>query len=234
MNGKRPEISIVIPALNEEDNIRDIVSRSRRAMEGLRRDFEVLVVNDGSSDNTRKICEEMSKEDSRVRVIHHERNEGIGPSLKDLFKNAAGELIFFIAADGQQDPAEITNFLEAIKDNDIVYGIRKKRVDPPVRKLTAWLWRAWIRFFFSLDVKDLNWVKMYRAGVFDTIQLEADSAFIDAEILIKARQKGLRIKGIFTGHYPRKFGRQSGNDPSVVLRAFRDFFRLYRKIRNVA
>ena len=141
-------------------------------------------------------------------------------------------MVFFIPADGQQDPSEITNFLDVIRDCDIVCGYREKRIDRFYRRLNAKLWNFWIRLFFGLKVKDLNWVKMYRAEVFKKIELVGDSAFIDSEVLIKANKRGFRIKEIPTGHFPRETGRQTGSHPLVILRAFRDFFRLYKIIRN--
>lgn len=226
------EISIVIPAYNEKENIEEVVNKSKAVLEKLKKKFEILIVNDGSVDNTGDICNNLSKNDRKIRIIHHNKNLGIGAALQTLFKNAKGELIFFIPADGQQDILEITNFLEAIKDCDIVCGYRKKRIDPFYRRLNSQFWNFLVRVFFGLKIKDLNWVKMYRSEVFKNITLNSDGAFLDSEILVKAKKRGFRIKELSTNHFPRKFGKPSGNNPLVVLRAFKDFFKFYSGINR--
>ncbi len=231
-------ISVVLPAYNEEDNLEKVVSAAVAILrdlsaEGLISDcFEVLICDDGSTDETGTIADELSTLDSHVRAIHHETNRGWGGALRTLFDNAICDWIFLAPADNQQDMSELRLFVDAMEGFDIVAGYRIKRVDPWMRRLTGEVRRRLICRMFGLNLRDLTWCKLFRREVFDEIELDATSAFIDDEILIRASKKGFAITETGVHHHPRTAGVPTGNNPIVMLRAFRDLLLLWNKLRS--
>lgn len=224
-------ITIVLPAYNEEKNIEKAVQASVDVLKELVSEYEVIVVDDGSKDRTGKLADDLADKNNNIKVIHHPENRGYGPSLKTGFSNARGELIFTAPADNQQDISELRLFLPMIENADIVAGYRLRRYDPFCRRLNAKLWNVLVSSLFKISVRDIDWVKLYRKKVLNDIEIEADSAFMDTEILARAARKGFIIKEVGVHHYPRKYGKQSGNDITVIFKAFKDLFGLYRRLK---
>lgn len=227
-----PEVSIVIPAYNEEGCLGNTVTQLHNFLTQNGIHFEIIIVNDGSTDRTGEIAENLSRELEGIRVIHHPRNLGVGYAFRTGIENAKGKFIATYPADGQHEPPEILRYLEAIKDADIVCGYRYRRKDPLYRRVNAKLWNVWLKLFLGINLRDIDSTKMYRSRIFEKIKIETGSAFWDAEVLVKAAKQGFRIKEIPVRHFPRSAGRQSGNAPIVIFRAFRDFFRMYRRLKS--
>lgn len=218
-------ISIVMPAFNEEGSLEYCILSCLEILPSLTTFYEVLIVNDGSTDRTFEIAEKLRQKNNHIRVIHHKRRLGIGSAIRDCLANANGNLIFLTPADGQQDIGEIRLFLES--DGDIVIGHRKNRAEPPWRAGTSKVWNLFIRLLFGLKVKDINWVKLFKREVIGKIPINSTSAFIDAEILIKAEKKGYRLSEVSVGHYPRISGRTKCLAISIVWKAVIDAMRLW-------
>jgi glycosyltransferase involved in cell wall biosynthesis len=227
-------LSLFLPCFNEEQNVERTVRASVAALREVTDDFEVIVVNDGSRDRTGEIAERLAAENSHVRVCHHERNRGYGAALRTGFLAARKDLVCFMDADGQFDAREISDLLSLADKADIVSGFRLNRRDPFFRSLNAFLFNRLVRLLFGLKVTDLNCAfKLYHRRVVDAIapQLESTGAFINAEMLIRAKKAGFSIMEIGVHHYPRVAGTQTGAKLSVILRAFKELFALFRKLR---
>jgi len=227
-------LSIFFPCHNEEANVERVVSSALELAPRVADDFEVIVVDDGSADRTAEIAEALARENPRVRLVRHERNRGYGAALKTGFASATKEWIFFTDGDGQFDLAELPVLVRLVEDGqcDLAIGYRIKRADPFVRSLNAWLYRCLIRVLFGLQVRDIDCAfKLIRRSVFEKVRLEADGALVSAELLIKAKKAGLTIRETGVHHYPRAAGEQSGAKLSVILRMFRELFRLWRHLR---
>jgi glycosyltransferase involved in cell wall biosynthesis len=225
-------ISVFFPAFNEEYAIKAATSSALSVIPGLFNDFEVIIVDDGSRDKTPQIADELAGSNKNVRVIHHAVNQGYGAALRSGLYGAKKELIFFTDGDGQFDIAEISNLLPLIDDADMAIGYRIKRRDPWHRLLFAWAWGTLIGILFGLWVRDTDCAfKLIKRRVVDSIQLKSDGAFISAELLIKAKKKGFKIKEAGIHHYPRKEGRQTGANIKVILRAFKELFKLWKELR---
>ncbi|MCS6862399.1 MAG: glycosyltransferase family 2 protein [Abditibacteriales bacterium] len=227
-------LSLFLPCFNEEPNVERTVRASVAALREVTDDFEVIVVNDGSRDHTGEIAERLAAENSHVRVCHHEQNRGYGAALRTGFLAAQKELVCFMDADGQFDPREIRGLLSLADQADIVTGFRLNRRDPFIRSVNAFLFNRLVRLLFGLKVMDLNCAfKLYHRRVVDAIapQLESTGAFINAEMLIRARKAGFSIVEVGVHHYPRVAGTQTGANPRVILRAFRELGVLFWKLR---
>jgi glycosyltransferase involved in cell wall biosynthesis len=212
-------ISVVIPAYNEEQNIEKVARNAVSIISGLTKEYEVLIVDDGSTDNTGEIIRRLSKENKHIRSVHHERNYGAGAALKTCYTNAKGDLIFFIPADGQVPANEIHKLYPHIEQADIIVGNRKERADPLHRRINARLYSTLIWLLFGLNVKDVDGVKLFKKKVFENIHIESNSAFVEAEILIKAQGSNFKILEIPVNHYPRIGGQQTGANLKVIANA---------------
>jgi glycosyltransferase involved in cell wall biosynthesis len=232
-NDATPPVSITVffPCYNEQDNVARVAEQALQVLEGLRADYEVIIVDDGSSDNTARIADEIAAANQRVRVIHHPRNLGYGAALQSGFRAATRELVFYTDGDAQFDLNELPPLLPLMEDFDIVSCYRMNRQDMPFRKLGGWLWTKMNGGLFSLNLRDIDCAfKLYKRAIFDNIKMESQGALIDTEILARAARKGYKITQRGVHHYPRTAGRQTGASPKVVLRAIREVIKLRGRI----
>lgn len=224
---ERPRLTFFFPAYNEEENIERTVQLALDEIGPMvGGSLEVLVVDDGSSDRTPQLADELATAHSRVRV-HHQPNRGYGGALKAGFANARGELICFSDGDLQFDLAEMSRLLERLADAskpvDAVIGYRIKRRDPFHRLFIAKTYNAIVSVAFGLRVRDIDCaMKLFRREVFDGLRLDADGPFLSAELLIKLRARGVKMAQVGVNHYPRAAGTNTGASFTKILRTFRD------------
>lgn len=231
---KIEEISVFFPAYNEEAHIEPTVLRAKDVLEKIVDKWEIIVVNDGSSDKTGEIAKNLADADRRIRVITHSPNRGYGASLKSGFYNSKYPWIAFTDSDGQFDFSEITKFIEKQRETnaDLVVGYYLKRHVPIYRKLNTFLWQAVIRILFGLKIRDIDCgFKLISKKVIDKIpHLESErGAFISSEFLIKARKSGFRITEVGVHHYPAT-RKSTGANLNVIIKSFIDLFRLWKKL----
>lgn len=224
-------ITLFFPCYNEQDNIVRVVEQALKVAESMKLDYELILVNDGSSDNTGPLADQLARDHERVRVVHHRQNAGYGAALQSGFAAAQKEWVFYTDGDGQFDLAELPPLLDLISDCDIVSCYRLNRQDPLVRRFTGWCWTQLVCWAFDLHLHDIDCAfKLYRRKLFDEISLCSTGALIDAEILARAARKGYRIKQRGVHHYPRTSGQQTGANWRVVLRAFKELLQLRKRI----
>ena len=226
-------ISVFFPCYNEQENVGRTTEKAIVVLEKLNADFEVIIVDDGSSDDTGRIAAELADRDDRVKVVPHPRNLGYGAALQSGFEAATKELVFYTDGDGQFDIGEMPPLLELIAQYDIVSAYRLNRQDSIIRRINGWCWTKLVCLLFGLKVRDIDCAfKLYKREIFDNIELSSTGALIDTEILARAARKGYRITQKGVHHYPRTAGEQSGANPAVILRAFKELFVLQRRIRS--
>lgn len=226
-------LSVILPAHNEEANIEVVVRSCLETLPKLVRDFEVVVVNDGSRDDTGAILDHLAAEDPRVVPQHHEVNRGYGDALMTGFAHSRGDYVMFMDSDQQFRIADLERLLPYVGEYDIVAGFRLKRQDPPLRLLYAALFNWAVRIFFGIRVRDVDCAfKVFRGDLLRNMRLEFGGALINTEMLAKARQQGATLTEVGVHHYPRLVGEQSGGSFKVVFRAMRHFFLLWRHMRR--
>jgi len=228
-----PSISVFFPCYNEQDNLTHITEQAVAVLEKLDVDFEVIIVDDGSRDETGRIADELAKRDSRIKAVHHDTNLGYGAALQSGFAAAEKELVFYTDGDGQFDIGEMPQLLGLIEEYDIVSCYRLNRQDSLMRKINGWCWTKLVCWLFGMKIRDIDCAfKLYKREIFDNIQLSSTGALIDTEILARSVGKGYTITQKGVHHYPRTAGEQTGANVRVVLRAFKELFKLYRRIRK--
>jgi len=228
-----PSISVFLPCYNEQDNVERTTRNGLEVLEKLGADFEIIIVDDGSSDATGQIADRLAEETRRVRVIHHPVNRGYGAALQSGFKAATKKLVFYTDGDGQFDIAELPALLPLAETYDIVSCYRLDRQDPLIRKINGWLWTKLVCLLFRMNIRDIDCAfKLFNRKIFDNITMTSEGALIDAEILARAAKIGCTITQRPVHHYPRKAGKQTGANLRVILRAFRELLKLHGRIRK--
>ncbi|MBN2182443.1 MAG: glycosyltransferase family 2 protein [Sedimentisphaerales bacterium] len=226
-------ISVFFPCFNEQENVRLTVEKALGVLEKLDMDFEVIIIDDGSSDGTGQIADELADRDGRIKVVHHDVNLGYGAALQSGFAAASKDLVFYTDGDGQFDIGEMPPLLPLLEQYDIVSCYRLNRRDPLIRKINGWCWTKLVCLLFGMKIRDIDCAfKLYKRKIFEGLSLSSKGALIDTEVLARASRKGYRITQRGVHHYPRAAGLQTGANIRVILRAFRELFQLYGKIRS--
>jgi glycosyltransferase involved in cell wall biosynthesis len=224
----RPRLSLVFPAFNEAENLPALLESATKIGDALGAPFEIVIVDDGSQDESAAVVDGWKDRDPRIVSVHHATNLGYGAALRAGLREARGDFIFFSDADLQFDLSEIAHLLEHAEDVEIVAGYRAPRRDSWIRTLIAWIWGGLVRVLFDLPIRDIDCAfKVFRREVLDEIPIESLGAFINTEILVRARAAGFRIRQIPVTHLPRQSGRQTGAHPRVILRALVELGQLY-------
>ncbi|HTC19282.1 MAG TPA: glycosyltransferase family 2 protein [bacterium] len=230
---KVPSLSVFFPEYNEEANVENMVRSAQTIIPEVAENWEIIPVNDGSKDKTGEIIDRLAKEDPHVRPVHHEKNQGYGGAVISGFKASTMDLVFFTDGDLQFDLREINLLLEKLDEGDLILGYRKNRQDAWNRRLNAFLWGSLVKFLFGFKVKDVDCAfKLVKRKVLDKIELTAGGAMISTELLARSHKAGFRFVEVGVTHLPRVAGTQTGAKLSVILKAFRELFKLYAKINN--
>lgn len=228
------KLSVVLPAFNEAGNIEAVVQRSTTVLEPVVHAFEIIVVNDGSADETGEIIDRLESQDERVRAVHHEHNGGYGSALRSGFAAATGDLIMFMDADRQFDMSDVTALLPFVPHYDVVAGYRIRRSDPLYRRLYAQIFDIAVWVLFGVHMRDVDCAfKIYRGDLIRSMPLTMPGALINTEMLAMARRMGASVVEVGVHHYPRTAGKSSGGSPRVVFRAMGETVRLWLRMRSI-
>ena len=226
-------LSVFFPCHNEQDNIERVVQQAQEVLPTISDDYEIIIVNDGSTDRTGAIADRLRQANSLIRTVHHPENRGYGSALQSGFRAATKEWVFYTDGDGQFDLQELPTLLTHIDNSDIVSCYRIHRQDTAMRKFNGWAWSKLVNWVFHFTIKDVDCAfKLYRREIFDHIEMHSQGALIDAEILARAVRAGYRITQCGVHHYPRTAGEQSGANLMVIFRAFKELFKLRKQIKN--
>jgi glycosyltransferase involved in cell wall biosynthesis len=234
VNGKFSSgVTVFFPCYNEAANVERTAQAALRACERLLADYEIIIVDDGSRDRTGEIADRLAAEHPRVRAVHNRPNRGYGGALVRGFRDATKDYVFYTDGDGQFDFEEMEKLLPLLRRYDIVSCYRIDRKDALPRKLNAACWGALVNVLFGLNLRDVDCAfKIYPRRFIAQIEMCSTGALIDTEMLAKARRLGFTIGQLGVHHYPRTEGQQTGANLKVILRAFRELFKLYRHIRD--
>jgi glycosyltransferase involved in cell wall biosynthesis len=218
-------LSLVIPAHNERDSIGLMVREARSVLPALAREFEIVVVDDGSTDGTAEVAAAaMEGDESRLRLVRHERKSGALVSVADGLRAATGDFIAYIDGDGQFQVKDLELLARRIEQADLVGGRRLNRADPWFRSVISGTFNLGVRLLYGLPYRDMDCgLKLIRRSALIRMSpLIGRSACLNAEIYFKARRSGMRIVQVPVSHYPRLTGRRSGGRLLPIARALRE------------
>lgn len=241
MSGATETLTVFFPMWNEEAMVRTTVDAARTVMQQLVADgdiadFEVLLVNDGSTDDTGTIADRLAAEDAQVHVIHHEGNRGLGAGIKTGFAKASGDLVLYTDADLPVDLLEVRKAIRLMRiyGADIVSAYRHDRTGEGSKRLVYSFAYNWlVRLVFGLRVRDVNFAfKLCTRRVLDRIQLVSEGSFIDAELLIRAEKEGFEIIQFGVDYFPRTRGVSTLASSSTIAGILREMRSLSTELRR--
>ena len=235
-------LTIFYPMWNEEETIRRACAAACDAGDRLVADgelarYDILIIDDASTDDTGVIADKMAGEDPRIRVVHHPVNRKLGGSLKTGFAEATGELILYTDADLPFDMAELSKAVRLLRiyDADIVSAYRFDRTgEGPRRLVYSYAYNHLIQTMFGLRLRDMNFsFKLCRRSVFDHIELKSEGSFIDVELLARARRLGYEIVQFGVDYFPRSRGVSTLSSNAVIAQLVREMFELRSELESL-
>lgn len=228
-------LSIVLPAWNEQGSVGRTVQAALGELDKRGMPGEVIVVDDGSTDQTWPILEGIAEQEARLRVIRHPVNLGYGAALARGIAGSRGEYLFLTDADLQFDLRELSRLEPFTPRFDVIVGYREARADPLHRRLNARIWNAAVHGLLDVGVRDVDCAfKLVRRTVFDRIRVGSSGAFAASEMLVAARRAGFCIHEVPVTHFPRCSGEATGARPGVIARAVIDLGRYVIGAKNCA
>jgi len=229
---RQPGLSIFFPAYNDGGTIASLVILAVQVAGRLTPDFEVIVVNDGSTDATRDILDDLARTYPNVRAIHHQRNRGYGAALRTGFAAATKHLIAYTDGDAQYDPAELPVLWDRLTpEADMVTGYKISRSDPWHRVVIGRIYHHTVKFLFRLRVRDVDCdFRLMRREIFDRVKLEKDTGVICLEMMRKIQDAGYRVVEVPVHHYHRLHGRSQFFNFKRVFWTGIDVLRLWVKL----
>lgn len=242
MNQTTPTLTIFFPMWNEEELILRAVGAAREVTDRLvaagevAADYEILIVDDASTDNTGKIADELADEDPRIRVVHHEVNRKLGGSLKTGFAESRGDLVLYTDADLPFDMLDLEKAVRLLRiyEADIVSAYRLDRTGEGTRRIVySAVYNLLVRLTLGLRVRDVNFAfKLIRRRVLDHVRLESEGSFIDVELLAKAQRLGFHITQFGVDYFPRTRGLSTLSSLGVIRKTIHEMRRLTPEIRR--
>ena len=224
-------LTVFFPAYNDGGTIASMVVMADLTARALTADYEIIVVNDGSSDATAEVLGDLATVYPRLRVVTHEKNRGYGAALRSGFRAATRHLVFYTDGDAQYDPRELTVLWRRLAENpavDLVNGYKISRADPLHRIVIGRVYHHMVKLLFGLRVRDVDCdFRLLRLSIFDRVALEKSSGVICLEMMKKIQDAGFRIAEVPVHHYHRAYGVSQFFDFARVVRTALDVMRLW-------
>lgn len=233
---QKPSVSLVLPVYNEESNIAHALALCVASLERHARDFEVIVVDDASTDRSTEIVASLSDRDHRIRLIRHARNRKLGRSIRTGFEAASMDLVLYMDADLPVDPEVLGAAIRAMNVTraDVIAGYRFDRTTEGFkRSVYSWGYNQLISILFGWPYRDINFAfKLLRREVLEAVELRSEGSLIDAELIVKAKNLGFAVQQVGLDYFPRIRGRSTLSSPGVILKILRELVTLYPDMRR--
>ena len=227
---------------NEENYIERAIDAAREECEDLIRsgeiaDYELIVVNDASTDDTGAIADKLAASDPRIRVVHHDVNRKLGGSMKSGFAAANGDLVLYTDADLPFDMHDVHRAIRLLRyyDADVVSAYRFDRTgEGYVRTVYSFFYNMLVRVLFGVRMRDINFAfKLCRMHIFEHVTLKSEGSFIDAELVVRAKKLGYTVVQFGTDYFPRTRGVSTLSSPKVIVKILREAWALRKEIRKI-
>ena len=237
------KLSVFFPMWNEEDYIVRAVEAAREECDDLMAggeiaDYEVIIVDDASTDSTPAIAASLAARDPRVRVVTHPVNRKLGGSMRSGFAAATGDLVLYTDADLPFDMHDVHKAIRLLRyyDADVVSAYRFDRTGEGwVRVVYSFFYNMLVRVLFGVRFRDIIFAfKLCRTRIFEKVDLRSEGSFIDAELIVKAKRHGYEAIQFGVDYFPRTRGVSTLSSPTVIAKILREAFALRREIRSIA
>ncbi len=236
------KLSVFFPMWNEQDYIERAIDAAREECEDLMAggdisDYELIIIDDASTDATPEIASRIASTDHRVRVVRHPENRKLGGSMKSGFAAATGDLVLYTDADLPFDMHDVHKAIRLLRyyDADMVSAYRFDRTgEGYVRTVYSFFYNLMVRVLFGVRMRDINFAfKLCRTSIFSRVDLKSEGSFIDAELVVKAQKHGYTVIQFGVDYFPRTRGVSTLSSPSVILKILREARSLRREIRDI-
>ena len=231
-----PTVSLVIPMYNEALNIGHAIDVAVDALQKYSSDYEIVIVDDASTDESPQLVAAAAEKNPRIRMIRHEKNRKLGGSLKTGYAAATKELVVYMDADLPFDPDVIGRAIRAmhVTGADMIAGYRLDRtIEGLKRTIYSYCYNALIGVLFGWPHRDINFsFKLMKREVLEAIELKSEGSLIDAELIVKAKNRGFAIQQMGLDYFPRIRGTSHLSSPSVIFKIFRELWQLYPEMRR--
>ena len=231
MKSAKSSLSVIMPAFNEEQSLVTCVQKTYETLENLNLDFEIILVNDCSSDNTGKIASELSSTTPDTICIHHEMNLGMGGAFRTGISRATKEYVMIVPIDNPLNEEDLEAYLPRLGMCDIIVGSRVERVGyTGFAQFASFVYnRILVPLLFNIGVSDVNWIQIYKRDIFHSklIEIEHTGIFFLVEILTKAKRNHLIIAEVPSKMQKRFFGKPTCFRISVIWQTFKDMVRFF-------
>ena len=216
-------ISAFFPMYNDEGSVKLMYGRLKKVLRKVASDYEIIMVDDCSPDNSGKIADKIAKKDKKVRVIHHAKNRGYGGALKSGFYNAKKEWVFYTDGDAQYDVAELEKLVPFANDYDVVTGYKINRADGWYRNFVSTAYNIFVRIFFNLKTMDVDCdFRLMKRKIFDKLNLVTDGSSFDLEMMKRIQDEKFTIKNIPVHHYDRIHGTSAAFKPARIIKTIKE------------
>ncbi len=233
-NAVKESISVVIPAFNESVTIESVAKEAQRELKDIAKDYELVLVDDGSRDGTGEIIDRLAKRDKHIRAVHHKENRGFTGAIKTSFKSARKDLVFLAPADGQFDFSELKKFVVAIPQYDVAIGYRIRNEEGLVRKLNSRVFHLLCRFLLGIKFKEISSVSLWRRNVIQSIKVKSHdrSAMFLPEVIHKALKKKYKFVEVPINWRPRMGGIPKGSGLRMILKTIKRMIQFWFEARS--
>lgn len=224
-------ISLIFPMYNEKDYLPRAIGLANAVLSDTTNDYEILIVDDASTDGSGQMADEISRQDRRIKIFHHQKNRKLGGALKTGFYNATKDIIVYTDIDLPFDLQKLREVLPLIEEADIVKGYRLGNRESWVRKIYSWTYNWLVQFMFRLNVRDVNFAfKIFKRQLLREITLRSEGSFINAEFLAKAKRLGYIVKEVGLEYHPRTFGLSRLSSVGVIIKILFEMLRFCPEI----
>lgn len=229
MKKSKPQISIFFPVFNDQNTVERMVNKCLHFGAKLKKKFEVIIINDGSPDQSGKIADKLAERHwQKVRVIHHKRNLGYGKAIESGLLNSRGELIFFTDGDDEYEIEDAYKLYRLKKYYDFVITFRYKKMYSSYRIFVSWFYNKVVKFIFRSPFRDISTgLRMIKKNVVSEIlPIYSESPFVGAELTIKLMLKGFRVGEVGIQTFPRQFGKSNSISLRNIIKTICDLVKL--------
>ena len=236
------KLSIFFPMWNEQEYIERALNAARATClelvsAGEILDYELIVVDDASTDSTPQIADRIAASDTHVRVVHHPVNRKLGGSIKTGFGAATGDLVLYTDADLPFDFAELSKAIRIMRlyESDVVSAYRHDRTDEgSSRAIYTFFYNLLIRIMFGVKMRDINFAfKLCKRSIFEHIALKSEGSFIDAELVIRAKKLGFTVTQFGVDYFPRTRGVSTLSSPAIIIKILREMRELRTELLRI-